>query len=554
MAILIYHSIFAKIMHIPVDYSTIQMGVNYAVNGDTILVAPGTYFENISLKGQNIFLSSYYVLNKDTSFISRTIINGSKPISNDTASCILIYSGEDSTTLIQGFTITNGKGTIWPDVEYGGKYREGGGILIDNSSPTIKNNIIINNIVDNKIGVNNIGGGGIRAHHSHSYFINNIIIGNKGNYGGAIALYYSGCNFYNNIIIGNTTGADYGGGNIWISQNYARKRLFVNNTIVGNYSSGLGGGIYVNATDAILYNNIIWGNVQSSGSQISGNLINANYNCTENKFSGIGNITLNPLFLDSTLNLGTQSPCIDAGDTNSIYNDIEDTANNSYALLPSKGNLRNDLGVYGGPFSNNFPPFKFENIQITKTLDFGTVNTLDQLYSKGIAILNQSSNSIIVDSIKFVSGTYLNLISNKTDTIGPIQADSVFIQWTPHIYASINDTILIYHNQINLQNPLKCHITGKASSPLSIGSTSTSPRLIIYPNPINKSAKLKYFNINENSILNICDLNGRIVKFLVIKNTEGNVDLNLDNLNNGIYIYELENSSTTLNGHFLINR
>jgi pectin methylesterase-like acyl-CoA thioesterase len=119
--------IHATVIRVPADFATIQAAINASANGDTVLVAPGTYYENLNLRGKRIMLTSNYLLEADPTSILGTIINGSTPSNPDTASCLIIASGEDSTTIVQGFTLTGGTGTKWLDVHNGLTYREGGG-------------------------------------------------------------------------------------------------------------------------------------------------------------------------------------------------------------------------------------------------------------------------------------------------------------------------------------------------------------------------------------------------------------------------------------------
>ena len=72
---------------------------------------------------------------------------------------------------------------------------------------------------------------------------------------------------------------------------------------------------------------------------------------TETLQPGTGNISQPPRF-DPERGipfLAPDSPCIDAGHPDAAYNDIEDPDAPGFALWPSQGSLRNDIGCTGGP-------------------------------------------------------------------------------------------------------------------------------------------------------------------------------------------------------------
>jgi len=344
--------VLSDIISVPGSYSTIQAAINASADGDTIRVEPGTYYENINFRGKNIVLTSRFYLTNDPGTISNTIINGSTPVNPDTASCVIISSGEDSTTVLQGFAITGGAGTKWLDEHGAGLSREGGGILVQYSNPLIKDNIIYDNIVLNNTGVVSTGGGGMRIGDGYPRVYNNLVYNNTAKYGAGIVLNYTGGEYKNNIVCANYGSFSYGGGaGYWLNGTFSRLRIIENNTIANNAGTSGYGGIYQFSGSVTLRNNIIWGNTPLN--QIIGGTFLVSYCDIQgtNPYPGTGNINVNPVFSDSSYILADSSPCIDAGDSNSIYNDPPDPGNPSNALYPSKGTVRNDMGAYGGSLS-----------------------------------------------------------------------------------------------------------------------------------------------------------------------------------------------------------
>jgi len=371
--------IFPEIISIPADYPTIQLGINQTADGDTILVSPGIYYENIDFAGKSITVASKFLTTLDSTFISQTIINGSNASNPDTTSTVIFCHNENEDSVLLGFTIKGGGGTRWIDPQYQQwTWFSGGGIFMYMSSPTIKHNYIKMNIVTNDGSYNGASGGGFLCFRGNPIITNNIISQNQADYGAGLVVDYSGAIIKNNLIINNFGGQQYGGGGIYTIGNDSEPFLLVNNTIYGNHSETNGGAIrlWSSAIDAV--SNIIWGNTQNSGNQIHGGGTSSFSFCDiEGGFTGEGNIDLDPLFSDlTTFLLEENSPCIDAGNPDEIYNDIEDTNNPGQAQYPAMGTIQNDMGVYGGPFS-----FFLENTSVNE-------NELPADFSSQIEISN----------------------------------------------------------------------------------------------------------------------------------------------------------------------
>jgi hypothetical protein len=345
--------LWANMIRVPGIQPTIQSGINAATNGDTVVVSPGVYYENIFFRGKNIVVTSRFYETGDLNFIQSTVINGSQPLHSDTASCVLIINHEDSTAVLQGFTITGGKGTKWLDEHGAGTYREGGGILIAFSAPTVRYNLIMNNEAANTSGVSSAGGGGIRAGDGNPKILNNFITTNNGRYGAGIVLNFTGTVMKNNVLANNYGGQDFGGGGLWMNGNGSSPLIIENNTIAKNKTVA----VYIWGGTSLMRNNIIWADSTVSAAQIavrSGGPA-VTYSLVLGGRSGTGNINNNPQFADSAFHLGNTSLCIDGGDTSSKYNDRENNVSPGNAWSPSHGTLRNDMGAYGGPGAAELP-------------------------------------------------------------------------------------------------------------------------------------------------------------------------------------------------------
>ena len=153
------------------NFTTIQEGIIASANSDTILVYPGTYYENIDYLEKSLTVASLYIITPEDSLINQTVIDG-----NQEARCVKI--DECETASIIGFTIQNGKACYANSQD-----RHGGGIYIESSSNVEINNCIIQN--------NNAHtGGGIHCNQSVLILAGNTIKHNWGlRGGGGISLF-----------------------------------------------------------------------------------------------------------------------------------------------------------------------------------------------------------------------------------------------------------------------------------------------------------------------------------------------------------------------------
>ena len=445
----------ATIINIPDDYTTIQTGIDSSSDGDTVLVQPGTYVENINFNGHNIVLGSLFLTSADTSYISQTVIDG-----DSSGSVVIFENGEDSTTTISGFAIENG---------YSDK---GGGIYIWGSGPLIDHNIINSNLADslgggiyclapwhmiprvigNKIENNRAAyGGGINASFqvteitgnniSNNYALisgggiyvsrygGNIINGNfisenrSGNIGGGISFDFDTYdNLFNNNILINNRSVDCGGGIHWNGSN-----LEINNCVIYGNLSGLGGGLYTTRGRTRVTNTIFWADTATTaGVEIFQSLnssLNVNYCGIQGGWAGEGNLAVDPLFRDpllydfhlqDSIDCGDMhySPYIDAGNPESL----DSLVDCDWGL----GAARGDIGAFAG--GDSLPHV---GVVINVPDDYPTIQEA----------INASRGR---DTVRIAPGTYYERISTAGKNI-VIGSHYLINEDTSDIYNTIID-------------------------------------------------------------------------------------------------------------------
>lgn len=330
----------AGIVTIPENYSLIQDGINAAETGDTVLILPGTYHENIVLQ-KEVVIASRFIFTGDSADISGTIIDGQ-------AKDYVFYvaNPKDGQSAIIGLTIKNGDDGIMASAPLallnnliienndGIDYETGSGGIC-------KNNVFRNNtddgidldgtlyhmhIENNAIYNNDDDGIEIRLHSytgepSIATIINNKIFGNGED--GIQFIDYADTTkrtyrlernlIYNNAMAGigcmdkGDTKEDYRGAAI-------PEPIYVFNNTISGHTYGICGGGNMVAVNNVIINSSAFGAFNiTEKSTMTHNLFYANAVDYENcHINAEALFTVDPM-LDEAFVPAENSPCIDKG-------------------------------------------------------------------------------------------------------------------------------------------------------------------------------------------------------------------------------------------------
>ena len=299
----------AEILQVPEQFETIQAAVDAAKNGDVVELSFGLFRgagnRDVRLQGKSITIRS--------AFGPDFTVVDAEGTSQEPYRGFIFDSGETTDTVIEGLTICGGAtlpGAIADQFN-------GGGLFFLNSSATFRNCII----EDNECGC--WGAGVYASGDSSPVFIDCSISNNlSGDDGGAVFVWNSAKATLINCNLNNNDGTVTGGAITDFSFQTNEPTRVINCNLVGNRAM-FGSAIYGGNIDVV--NSIVWANEGSANPVETFSTAIVSYSIVEGGYDGVGNIDVDPSFVDWTADdfrLSPGSPAIDAANNEVIPGDI----------------------------------------------------------------------------------------------------------------------------------------------------------------------------------------------------------------------------------------
>ena len=359
--------------------ASVQDGIDLATSG-CVLVFPGTYSESVDFDGRDISVIG---------------MEGSGATTIDASStgepAVTFESGESSSAVLTGFTLTGGSGhvdytsvtTSCSSISECNEYfyvHCGGGVYVSSSDPTLSDLVVHGHalpaqsvttsgfdtwyvysyggglcLLDSLATVSGVEvwdnyadqGGAVYVDETSSVTLSQAWVHANSASNGAGVLLDGGVLDLGNLLSTDNL-ADSAGGGLLVIEGV----LTATNITLGADDAPSGGGLYAQGASTVeLGNSIIYGAASGEGVLIDSTAsftptYNDVYGNVGGEYSGItdptgtdGNISEDPLFADPSSDdwtLGSGSPCIDAGDP---------------AILDADG-TSSDMGAYGGPYGS----------------------------------------------------------------------------------------------------------------------------------------------------------------------------------------------------------
>ena len=547
--------LFAQIINIPADYPTIQEGIDAAVNGDTVLVAPGIYFENIDYVGKNITLTSNFIFSNSDDDIINTIIDG-----RDSASVVTFKGDEDSTAVLLGFTIQNG-------------YAESGagifcGKTFNGPDPFLKNLIVQNNVATSS-------GGGVYILNSEAVMSNSLIIGNISESNGGGICYYSNTNSGNDNL-----------------------KSKIENCKIKSNTSSKGGGIFIRHTSIVLVNSIISANTSNNSGGVyvddcnSVEIFNSDilFNYSGNSSGGLTITDCDTVLVETTNITNNTTKYLGGGlflkdCNNAIFNNVLFSKNKCYDY-ESRGAavyaLFSSFKTINTTFADNSSGYDL--IMLLEESSCDMINTICKTP-------NELSTLIVLgyySGASYVSFSHCNVPQDYPAIMiwtvgseiiiydGNINEDSEFVAIGPHPY-QITDTSpcadagtidttglnlpefdLAGNPRINNQRidmgVYEWDITVNTSEHIS---STTNLNVKAFPNPFTTSTTFEY-TLQQPSTVHISIFNhlGEQIAEIQREQSSGiqQIIWNADGMPLGVYFYRMHAGEQFASGKIIINR